>query len=284
MSQPQLADSTPVYDLHSHSRFSDGDLNPQELVALAVERNVTHLALTDHDSVAGLESAAEASAASGLSLVNGVEFSCQWNGQLLHMLGLNINPSHPKILEGVERNKQLRLERAEAMHHDFIKHGLDLRDEVNAVVDQAGVPTRPHFAQALINLGVVRDKNQAFKRYLVRGKVGYIPMQWPELAEVAQWIVESNGVGVLAHPMRYKFTRTKLIRLINDMQSHGVNALEVTTPVTLPQQSKMLTELCLKFDLLASTGSDFHSPSQPWAQLGTAAPLDPQLRPVWSLF
>ena len=272
------------YDLHAHSYYSDGDLSPQELVALAVEKEITHLALTDHDTVVGIDQATAASNEAGIELIPGVEFSCSWRGQLLHVLGLNIEAQHDAIKQGEQTNKQLRRKRAEAMHEDLIKHGIDLRDEVAALVSSQGVPTRPHFAQALINKELVKNKNQAFKRYLVRGKPGFIPMEWPELNTIAQWIAASGGVAVLAHPMRYKFTRTKLIRLIHDMQDCGINALEVTTPVTLPQQSKMLAELCIEFDLLASTGSDFHSPAQPWAKLGSATPLAAELQPVWSAF
>ena len=273
-----------TYDLHTHSYFSDGDLSPEALVEAAVDHGITHLALTDHDSIAGLARAQRAAQEYDLSFVSGVEFSCDWNGQLLHVLGLSIDPDNDALNEGARCNQRLRWQRAEAMHADFQRHDIDLTERVSELVGEHAVPTRPHFAQALIDQGVVSNKNQAFRRFLVRGKVGYVPIEWPPLATVVEWIQAAGGVAVLAHPARYRFTRTKLIRLIEDMKQCGAHTLEVTTPVTTPQESRSLADLCRRFDLYASTGSDFHSFHQPWARLGAAQPLEPNLTPVWSLF
>ncbi len=272
------------FDLHCHSYFSDGDLSPAALVSLAQEREITHLALTDHDTVAGLEAAQITAQQYDLTLINGIELSCTWENQLLHVLGLNIDPENKALAEIVAQNKQRRLDRAEQMFVDFEKHEIDLREPVNKLLAGRGNPTRPHFAQALIELGLAKNKNQAFKRYLVRGKPGYIPMQWSELNEIAQAINEAGGIAVLAHPMRYKFTRTKLIKLINAMIDVGVRGIEISTPITDADQQNMLTKLALQYDLLASIGSDFHSPDQAWARLGSATELPTSLTPVWTEF
>ena len=118
----------------------------------------------------------------------------------------------------------------------------------------------------------------------MRGKPGFVPMQWPALEQVGQWINSAGGVSVLAHPMRYKFTRTKLIRLITEMIPAGVQALEVSTPTTDKQQIAMLGELSKQHKLAASVGSDFHSPNHSWTRLGSAQPLSKDLNPVWSHF
>ena len=199
-------------------------------------------------------------------------------------MGLNIDPENKALAEIVAQNKQRRLDRAEQMFVDFEKHEIDLREPVNKLLAGRGNPTRPHFAQALIELGLAKNKNQAFKRYLVRGKPGYIPMQWSELNEIAQAINEAGGIAVLAHPMRYKFTRTKLIKLINAMIDVGVRGIEISTPITDADQQNMLTKLALQYDLLASIGSDFHSPDQAWARLGSATELPTSLTPVWTEF
>lgn len=272
------------FDLHSHTSFSDGDLSPAALLRLAQEHDITHLAVTDHDSVAGLPQARTEAAQMSITLIEGIEFSCEWNGQLLHVLGLNIDPAHDQLLSGIAQNQRLRQRRAERMHEDFIKHGIDLTERVSELVGEHGVPTRPHFAQALVEQGIVSNKNQAFKRYLVKGKVGFVPMPWPELAQVATWITAAGGQAVLAHPTRYKFSRTKLVSLIETMCNYGVRALEVSTPITEPKHAAMLTDLCLRYDLAASIGSDFHSQAQPWARLGGAPALDPRLQPIWSRF
>jgi len=273
------------YDLHSHSHFSDGSLSPTELVNLAVEHGITHLALTDHDTVSGLSEAQRAAVDLPIELINGVELSCTWENQLLHVVGLNVDPSNADLLLSIERNRLRRLDRAESMFEDFEQHDISLRDEVaKQLVGVGAVPTRPHFAQALIDLGYAKDKKQAFKRYLVRGKPGYIPIKWASLDEVGHAINSAGGVAVLAHPMRYKFTRTKLIRLISEMIPAGIQGIEVSTGTTDRQQAAMLTELASQFKLFSSMGSDFHSLGQPWARLGCAAPLSKDTTPVWSLF
>lgn len=272
------------YDLHSHSYFSDGSLSPTDLVELALERGITHLALTDHDTVSGLAEAKRAVRGKEIELINGVEFSCSWENQLLHVVGLNVDPTNKLLLSSIDRNRTRRLDRAESMHEDFEQHDIFLREGVAAQLKGNGVPTRPHFAQALIDQGYAKDKKQAFKRYLVRGKPGYIPMAWANLEEIGQAINSAGGVAVLAHPMRYKFTRTKLIRLIAEMIPAGIRGIEVSTGTTDKQQAKMLGELAKQFKLVASVGSDFHYPNQPWANLGCAPDLAKELTPVWERF
>ena len=271
-------------DLHCHSHFSDGTLSPTELVKCAHERGISHLALTDHDTLEGLAEARNAAEELGLNLINGIEFSCTWEKQLLHIVGLDIDPSNASLRAGVATNRRLRLERADAMFEDLEQHGIDIRDSVSKQIQDRGVPTRPHFAQALVEQGYAKDKKQAFKRFLVRGKPGYIPMVWPSLEQVGGWIEAAGGIAVLAHPNRYKFTRTKLSRLISEMIPAGILGIEVSTSTTDKQQSTMLGQLSLQFGLLSSIGSDFHSLDQPWARLGSAADLSKELNPVWANF
>jgi len=272
------------YDLHCHSHYSDGDLSPSAVIELAVEREVTHLALTDHDTLAGLPEAKKAANQHNIQLINGVELSCTWHGQLLHVLGLNVDPDNESLQQATKNNIQRRIDRAEKMFIDFEQHEIDLRDSVKKILQQHAVPTRPHFAQALIDQGYAKNKNQAFKRYLVKGKPGYIPMEWPDLEQTAEAINAASGIAVLAHPMRYKFTRTRLIKLIEDMMAVGVKGIEVSTPTTDASQMSMLSRLAMQYELFASVGSDFHSPNQPWAKLGIVTDLPRELTPVWTNF
>jgi len=272
------------YDLHSHSYYSDGSLSPKEVVELAIEKGITHLALTDHDTVNGLSEAHKAAQGCDIELINGVEFSCSWENQLLHVVGLNVDPNNKALLASIEKNRNRRLDRAESMHEDFEQHDIFLREGVAKQLKGNGVPTRPHFAEALVEQGYAKDKKQAFKRYLIRGKPGYIPMVWADLEEIGKAINSAGGVAVLAHPIRYKFTRTKLIRLISEMIPAGIRGIEVSTGTTDKQQSAMLGELAKQFKLVASIGSDFHYPNQPWASLGCAPELAKELTPVWEMF
>ncbi len=275
---------TLKYDLHSHSHYSDGDLSPSELVEKAADSAITHLALTDHDTVDGLPEAKAAANKRGINLIDGVELSCTWENRLVHVVGLNVNPTDKNLIALIKDNKQRRLARAESMFQDLEQHDINVRDGVRNALGGRGVPTRPHFAQALVEQGFAKDKKQAFKRFLVRGKPGYIPMLWPDLNDIGKAIVSAGGVGVLAHPMRYKLTRTKLSWLIKDMVAAGIRGMEICTASTDKQQVAMLSDLATKFNLLSSMGSDFHSPSQPWAQLGRVEPLPSSLTPVWDTF
>jgi predicted metal-dependent phosphoesterase TrpH len=271
-------------DLHCHSHFSDGTLSPRDLVALAHKAGITDLALTDHDTLDGLPEARLAANEVGLNLINGIELSCTWDKQLIHIVGLNVDPNNSVLKAGVVQNKQRRVDRAEAMFEDFEQHDIFLREAVTELIRDRGVPTRPHFAQALVDQGYAKDKKQAFKRYLVRGKPGYIPMLWPDVEQIGSWITAAGGIGVLAHPNRYKLTRTKLSRLLSDMLQAGIQGMEVSTSTTDKQQSAMLADLATQFGLYASVGSDFHSTDQPWARLGGAVDLSKELNPVWSGF
>lgn len=271
-------------DMHCHSYFSDGSLSPTELVELADQAGITDLALTDHDTLDGLPEAQIAANKVGISLVTGIELSCTWEKQLIHVVGLNVDPNNKTLKAGVEQNKQRRLDRAEAMFEDFEQHDIFIRNVVAKHIRERGVPTRPHFAQALVDLGYAKDKKQAFKRFLVKGKPGYIPMLWPDVEQIGAWITAAGGIGVLAHPNRYKLTRTKLSRLISEMLKAGIKGIEVSTSTTDKQQSAMLADLAKQFGLYASIGSDFHSKDQPWARLGGAADLSKELKTVWSGF
>lgn len=272
------------YDLHCHSHYSDGELAPGELLDLAEQRGITHLALTDHDTTAGLPALAAAGGHSPVEVINGIELSCSWNGHLLHILGLNIDPKNASLASGVQQNIQRRRERATAMHAEFERHGISLREPVAQLLAADSVPTRPHFARALVEAGIVKDKRQAFKRYLVRGKPGFVAMKWPSIDEIAAWIGDAGGVAVLAHPLRYRLTRSKLVRLIEEMKHAGVEGMEVSTAASDQQQIRQLTSLARRYQLLASIGSDFHAHDQPWAVLGNASPLCNTLTPVWSRF
>lgn len=272
------------FDLHCHSYYSDGTLSPTQLIEHAKEREISHLALTDHDTLDGLNEAQKAAQDNGIELINGIELSCTWENQLLHVVGLNIDPTNKVLRLGVKQNQQRRLDRAESMFEDFEQHDIFLRESVALQIENRGVPTRPHFAQALVEAGYAKDKKQAFKRYLVRGKPGFIPMVWPSIDDIGKWITDAGGVAVLAHPNRYKFTRTKLSRLISEMIPAGITGIEVSTSTTDKQQSKMLGDLATQFELLSSIGSDFHSMDQPWARLGCAEELSKDLTPVWTNF
>lgn len=271
-------------DLHCHSTASDGALPPEDLVRRAGEKGVTHLALTDHDTISGLREAGMAARAVGISLVAGTELSCLWKSHTIHIVGLDFDTSDEHLNAALERQNENRWRRARTIAEKLAKLKID--DMVGKATFKAGgdVPGRPHFARVLVEEGVVKNSAQAFKRYLGTGKAGDVKGFWPSLEEVVQWIVGAGGIAVLAHPRKYKLTATKLRALTGDFRQAGGRAIEVSTSGQSSGDLGFLAELCRRENLLASQGSDFHFPGAPWCELGSIMKMPEGLEPVWHHF
>ncbi len=273
-----------MYDLHTHSHCSDGILSPQALVSRAKSNGVSVLALTDHDTVMGVEPARTEAQAQGIQLINGIEFSTLWNGIGVHVVGLNVDIQHPSMQEAVAVQEQSRQTRAAMIAERLAKAGIgDALAGAEAIADGA-VVGRPHFAKFLVAEGVVPTINAAFKKYLGAGKIGDVKQLWPEVGQAVTWVREAGGVAVLAHPVKYKMTRSKLCRLVEDFQAAGGQAIEVISGKQQPNITKDLTRIATKYELYASCGSDFHVPDQHWQELGAMEPLPSECRPVWLLW
>jgi 3',5'-nucleoside bisphosphate phosphatase len=270
------------FDLHSHTLCSDGVLSPAELVARAALRGVDALAITDHDTVAGLAPARQAIAGQQLPLrlINGVEISTRWQQLEIHIVGLNINPDCPELLARLASQQQRRLERAEEMARRLEKSQIpDVLPAVMALADGAAV-TRTHFARHLVNIGKAGSINDVFKKYLGRGKTGYVPSNWVEMADAVQWIHDAGGVAVLAHPLKYKLTTKWVKRLAEQFAAAGGDAMEIISPQQTPVQKRELWALCQLHGLTASVGSDFHQQTS-WNDLGKNLYLTDDVTPVW---
>jgi hypothetical protein len=271
-------------DLHCHSTASDGALSPSALLERASERGVSHLALTDHDTIAGLAEAGRAAQQLGIVLVPGVELSCLWKSRTIHVVGLDFDPGDTGFLGALEHQNENRWARARMIADRLDRLGVDgLLDKATAAAG-GDVPGRPHFAEVLVGEGVVRNAAQAFKRYLGNGKAGDVKAYWPELPEVVRWINEAGGIAVLAHPRKYQLTATKLRELTADFRRAGGQAIEVSTSGQSSGDLGFLAELCRKEQLLASQGSDFHFPGAPWCELGRIMKMPDGLEPVWHSF
>ncbi len=268
-------------DLHCHSLCSDGQLSPADLVDRAVEMGVSMLALTDHDTLNGLPEAKRQALDKPIEIINGIEFSCVWNGMGIHVVGLGFDELNPVMVQAVALQERRRLARAVTIAERLEKKGVQgVWEEANAIANGAQLG-RPHFAQALINLGKVSNMAQAFKKYLGAGKPGDVKTEWPDIIEVVEWITQSGGVAVIAHPDSYKLTRTKLKLLLKAFKEAGGTAVEVVTSTMESSFTHRMAEFCEEFDLLASQGSDFHGP-KPWTELGKFPAMPAGLTPVWS--
>ncbi|MBW4933619.1 PHP domain-containing protein [Marinobacter sp. F4206] len=271
-------------DLHCHSTASDGALAPTSLVHRAVERGVTHLALTDHDTISGLAEAGVAASEQGLVMIPGIELSCLWKSRTIHIVGLDFNPTDERFLAALERQNENRWARARMIAERLSK--LKVPDLLERATEASGgdVPGRPHFAQILVQEGVVSNTAQAFKRHLGNGKPGDVKAYWPELEEVVGWINDAGGIAVLAHPRKYQLTATKLRELTGDFRRAGGRAIEVSASGQSSGDLGFLAELCRREGLLASQGSDFHFPGAAWCELGRIMKMPDGLEPVWHHF
>ncbi|SHK41124.1 hypothetical protein SAMN05216369_1911 [Marinobacter antarcticus] len=271
-------------DLHCHSTASDGALTPTELVTRAAEQKVTHLALTDHDTVKGLAEAQAAAKTNDVVLISGIELSCLWRSHTIHIVGLDFDIDNADFREALERQNRNRWARAAMIAERLSK--LAIPDLLERATTEAGggVPGRPHFARVMVESGIVKNAAQAFKRYLGAGKTGDVKAYWPELQEVVQWINSAGGLAVLAHPRKYQLTATKLRELTADFRRADGQAIEVSTSGQSSGDLGFLTELCVREKLLASQGSDFHFPGAPWCELGRIMKMPDGLEPVWHHF
>lgn len=257
------------FDFHCHSRASDGSLSPSELVARAADAGVCELALTDHDTLAGQAEAAQAAASQGVRLVSGIELSVSWDNRELHMVALGFASAHPAMQQLVAQQQQARQQRAERIGAKLDRAANMTGSYQQAVLlsDQQA-PGRPWFARVLVAAGKARDEQHAFNRFLKPGQSAFVATPWVAVADAVSAVRQAGGVAVLAHPLRYGFTRRKLRRFLDQFVAAGGQALEVLTPGLNAQQQALLQECLRDFPLYASGGSDFHSPQQSWLELG----------------
>ena len=273
-----------TYDLHSHSLMSDGALSPADLLARAKAHGVEVFALTDHDTLAGQDEAFNAAESLGVRQISGIELSCVWQGRGIHIVGLNFELKHSEILAAQQHQHNARMKRSELIGEKLIKVAGEGLFEHAVSLTQSGVPGRPHFAQALIERGVVDNQNDAFKKYLGSGKKGDVKLVWPDLEVAVRWIVESGGVAVIAHPRKYDMTMTKLRALIDDFKVAGGQGIEVVVSGQKQGEAGMLGDLCNRSGLYASIGSDFHAPAMRWADVGRVPKLSNSVKPIWELW
>jgi len=274
-----------TFDLHAHSTRSDGLLNPAELVARAAACGVEVLALTDHDELDGLPAAQAAAAHHGITLVPGVEISVSWQGQTIHIVGLQVNAADPVLCAGVGGISGGRMERAQRIAAGLAQCGISgALEGAQAHARNPGLLSRTHFARFLVEQGHARDTHAVFSRFLVPGKPGYVAHEWAHLNDAVVWIRAAGGLAVLAHPGRYKLSPLQQDVLTGRFKDAGGHALEVVSGSQSGDQTVYWGRMAQRFGLLASSGSDFHGPGEGRWDLGGQPALPAECVPVWTLF
>jgi 3',5'-nucleoside bisphosphate phosphatase len=271
-------------DLHTHSNCSDGSLSPAALIERAASAGVEVLALTDHDTIAGIDEAQRAASRLALRLVPGVEISAAWAAQSIHVLGLWIDPASPELRSVLHAQGELRRVRMRKICARLEKLKLPGAELLAAVESNPGLPTRAHLAAAMVAGGHVETHEAAFRKYLSKGKAAHFAAEWPALEAVVGWIRAAGGVASLAHPARYALSAGARRRLLADFAAAGGTSLEVVTGSNGAQDVDTCAALAVQHGLLGSVGSDFHSPQAAWNPLGRSLKLPDCVTPVWRSF
>ncbi len=269
-------------DLHCHSVISDGTLTPEELALRARNNGVELWSLTDHDEIGGQQRAISAARALGLPFLTGTEISVSFAGKTVHIVGLGFDPDSDLLRQGLANTRGGRDQRAQEMADQLAAVGI--RGAYEGALKHAGNPdliSRTHFARFLVETGVCHDTHEVFRRFLTEGKPGFVPHRWASLRDAVQWIVCSQGVAVIAHPGRYGFTANEEFALFSEFKSHGGQAVEVVTGSHTSAEYVTYAGMATEFDLMASRGSDFHSPDESHTDLGALPWLPGHLKPVW---
>lgn len=271
-------------DLHTHSTASDGRLSPAQLVDKATKCGVKLLALTDHDTIGGLNEARKAASAHGIQLVSGVELSAGWHRHSIHIIGLDFDAEGQGLTSGLRQLRGLRTQRAIRISEKL--EGLGVTGAVSWTSEKAASAqiTRAHFACLLVKRKYCRTVQQAFRQYLAPGKLVYADCDWPSMGEVLNWIKESNGVAVLAHPLRYGMEDIRLTQLLHDFKAAGGDAVEIYSGVSSPKGAALCTAYAQRFNLKGSIGSDYHGDTPGRSRLGVAGLFPPAIQPVWESF
>lgn len=246
-------------DLHCHSTHSDGSLTVREVLTLARQNGVVYQALTDHDTIDGISEAKQIAKELEINLIPGVEISVTWHANtLIHIIGLGIDNSNQQLCEELYKLRSSRLERGKRIGDNLARVGV--KGAFEGALALCGNPqalSRTHFSQFLVNNGYAKP-GKAFEKFLAPGKPGYTPQVWATLSDAVKWIKESGGVAVIAHPGRYKFTRTKLLKLIDEFKEYGGQGIELLSSSHSPADEQNIALICKQTGLYASVGSDFH--------------------------
>ena len=245
-----------IADLHMHSTASDGTLTPDAVVERAAALGCGCMALTDHDTVAGLSEATAAAEACGIRLIPGIEMSCGGDREI-HVLGYGFAPDHPAILEYCRHKREERFLRAERMVERLAENGMPIGLE-RVLRLAKGAPGRPHVARALIEAGHATSVKEAITRFLIPGKCAYVPKSEVSVAQAVRVLAQAGGIAVLAHPAQLSIGKEALESVVCEWASQGLRGIEVYHPSADAGDLPRFLGIARRLDLLVTGGSDFH--------------------------
>lgn len=259
-----------MVDLHTHSTASDGEKSPRELVFAAKEAGVTVLALTDHDTLDGLDQASEAAKKAGIVFAPGIELNIQWPTGEFHLLGLGLKEISPSMKNLVRSLKERRVGRNKKILAALANDGLDVSYEEflaregpaqNGAAHSEDTLGRPHIAAYLLEKKIVRTRQKAFDKYLAKGTPFYVDFEGADLSEAVKAVLESGGQPVLAHPLSLYVGWGKIQGVLEGIKAAGVAGLEAWHPGAKEGECRRLERLAREMGFFVTAGSDFHGPN-----------------------
>jgi predicted metal-dependent phosphoesterase TrpH len=264
-----------MIDLHTHSNISDGDLSPADLIRAAADRGLSVIALTDHDTIKGLNSARNEAAVRGVGFIPGIEIEITEKtnpppGEF-HLLGLGLRTPSPAFLSAVETLGRFREERNREILDKMREAGIDASYEELKAFSVGHSIGRPHVASLLVSRRIARNQKQAFARYLGKGKRFYVPKIGLEFDAAAALIRESEGIPVLAHPMSLYLSWSRLAGFIKNLAERGLMGIEAWHSMAKVKACGRLEALAVSLGLFVTAGSDFHGSVRPERKLGHTA-------------
>ena len=268
-------------DLHNHSYYSDGVLSPTEVVKLASQAGCDLFSLTDHDTTDGIAEAQLEADSLNLNLINGVEISALWQNMAIHILGLGVDIKNDILQTGLEHNQKLRKDRAEKIALGLWRSGIKDALEKTQSFSKTEMLTRTHFAQMLISEGYCKDMKAVFRRYLTGKKPGGVGVQWEGYDDVVKWIHAAGGKALIAHPLRYRMTHTKIKKMLIDFKDALGDGLEVVTGTSTLDEINLSSQWTKDYNLLASCGSDFHGWPNQRLRIGNLKDLPDTDKAIW---
>ncbi|HWP44289.1 MAG TPA: PHP domain-containing protein, partial [Blastocatellia bacterium] len=255
--------SNYVIDLHSHTFYSDGSASPHELVRMAAAQGARALAITDHDTVAGLREGSDAAREVGIEFIRGVEISAEYSPGTMHILGYYIDSESQDLLSKLDELRDARDRRNPEIARRLQELGMDVSyEEVRALAGNE-VVGRPHFARVMLEKGYVESIQDAFNRFLAKGAAAYVEKKRLSPAESIDLIHAAGGVAVLAHPYQLKLSDEETDRMIGELAEMGLDGVEAIYSRHSEAQREMYSQMAARYGLLVTGGSDYHGSYKP---------------------
>lgn len=247
-----------MIDLHTHSTASDGTCTPSQLISYAAEKNVSVIALTDHDNLDGILEAQSKAKELGIEFIPGIEISIEWPSGEFHLLGLGLKKAGKKLLETIEFLKSERDSRNKKIIQKLSEQNINISYE--ELIEKAGTKTigRPHFAKLLMEKGIIKKTQQAFDLFFAKGRPCYVSKTGENLKKAVEAIKESGGIPVQAHPMSMYVSWGKMEETMLEIKKAGVEGLEAHHPGIRLSEARRLEELAQVLGMFTTAGSDFH--------------------------